>query len=415
MNDRMPLTIWYISKYVTPPYAAKVGSRGFFLLRDFVRVGHRAVLITSNSNHLATPPELTEPRLREMVDGVEVHWLRNWQYRGARSIGRMISWLDFEWRLWRMPKSDIPPPSVVIVSSLSLLTILNGLWLKQRYRCPLVFEVRDIWPLILIESGKISRWNPLVILLGWIERLGYRHADLIVGTMPNLTEHVHQVCGHERPVICIPQGLDPALLEPAQELPTEYVARYIPKCNLTVCHAGSIGVDNALETLLACARAMRDRTDIRFLIVGEGDLKRKFQRATADLPNVTFAPGVAKAAVQAVLAHADLLYFAVHKSPMLRFGQSLNKVIDYMVSGRPIVASYTGYPSMIDEAGCGSFIPAEDVAALRAEIERYALMSPAERNRIGKRGRDWVIKNRRFEALAAEYLRNLPLDDSLGA
>lgn len=408
----MSATVWYISKYVTPPYTAKVGARGFLLLREFVRAGHKAVLITSDSNHLATPPKISGPRLRETVDGVDVHWLRTWKYRGARSIGRMLSWLDFEWQLWRMPKSTLPRPDVVIVSSLSLLTILNGLWLRRKYRCKLVFEVRDIWPLTLTESGKISRWHPLVALLSVIERLGYRRADLVVGTMPNLVDHVREVSGQDRPVICIPQGLDPALLMQSGPLPDDYVSRYVPKDAFIMCHAGSIGADNALETLIATARKLQDRPDIHFLIVGEGYLKESFQRSAADLSNVTFAPGVPKASVQTVLAQADILYFAVHKSPLLRFGQSLNKVIDYMLSGKPIVASYTGFPSMINEADCGSFVPAENVDALRSEIERYAAMPTEERTRIGKRGRDWIMKHRRFDALAADYLRHLGLESA---
>ena len=92
------------------------------------------------------------------------------------------------------------------------------------------------------------------------------------------------------------------------------------------------------------------------------------------------------------------------------FGQSLNKLIDYMLSGKPIVGSYTGYPSMINEADCGSFVPAEDVYALRLEIERYAAMSGEERARIGERGSEWVLKNRQFKRLAADYMRNLGIE-----
>lgn len=380
------------------------------ILREFARQGHRAVLITSDSNHLAKPPKLQTRQLHETVDGVDVHWLRTWKYRHARSIGRVISWLDFEWQLWRMPKASMPRPDTIIVSSLSLLTILNGLWMRRRYRCKLVFEVRDIWPMVLTEAGKISRNNPFVVFLRWIERLAYRRADLIVGTVPNLGEHVAEVTGQRRPVLCIPQGLDPALLERPEPVSEEYINLHIPCGKFVVCHAGSIGADNALETLVACAREMRGRTDIHFLIVGEGYLKEHFQKMAADLPNMTFAPGVPKAAVQSVLVHADLLYFAVHKSPMLRFGQSLNKVVDYMLSGKPIVASFTGFPSMVNEAECGSFVPAEDVAALAAEIERYAAMSANERARMGERGREWLLENRRFEALAAWYLEYLGIE-----
>lgn len=407
----MSRTIWYISKYVVPPYAAKVGTRGFLLMREISKAGHKAVLITSDSNHLATPPEVRDRVMTEVVDGVTVHWLRTWKYKGARSIGRMVSWLDFEWQLLRMPKTDMPRPDVLIVSSLSLLTILTGLWLRRRHGCKLVFEVRDIWPMVLTEAGGVSRWNPLVILLAWIEKAGYRRVDLIVGTMPNLAEHVTEVTGQTRPVICIPQGVDPKLLEASGELPQGFIDAYIPEGKFIICHAGSIGADNALETLMACARDMTSRDDIHFLIVGEGYLKQQFQDMARDLPNVTFAPAVPKAAVQSVLARADLLYFAVHKSPMLRFGQSLNKVIDYMLSGKPIIASYTGYPSMINEADCGSFVPAGDVPALRSEIERYAAMVPEDRAEIGRRGRAWLLENRRFEFLAAEYLRHLGLED----
>ncbi|WP_405120539.1 glycosyltransferase family 4 protein [Pseudomonas leptonychotis] len=403
----MAINIWYISKYIAPAYAAKVGARGFLLLREFSRMGHKSVLITSDSNHLADTPKFEGAHLHERVDDVDVYWLKTKKYDGARSIARMLSWLDFEFRLWRMPKESLPKPDVLIVSSLSLLTIFNGLWLRRRYRCKLVFEVRDIWPMVLVEAGGISSLNPFIIFLGWVEKLGYKRADLIVGTIPNLKEHVKEVTGLQRPVVCIPQGLDDALLLAPEPLSDSYVSSYIPRDKFIVCHAGSIGADNALETLLDCARLMQGRSDVHFLIVGEGYLKAQFQEQTKDLVNITFAPRVPKPAVQSVLAFADVVYFAVHKSPLLRFGQSLNKVVDYMLSGKPIVASFTGFPSMINEAGCGSYVPAEDVNALRVEIERLADMSPQERSQMGELGREWILKNRRFEMLARDYLEHL--------
>lgn len=397
---------------MTPPRVAKVGSRGFLLLREFVRSGHKALLITSDSNHLADPPRLTTARKIEAVDGVEVHWLRTQKYSSARSAKRIASWLSFEWQLLRMPKRDLPPPDIVIVSSLSLLTIFNGLLLRRRYGCRLVFEVRDIWPLVLTTAGGVSTRHPAVRILGWVERLGYRRADLIVGTMPNLITHVREVSGSEKPVACIPQGLGDELLAPPAPLPDYYAETYIPSGKFIVCHAGSIGADNALETLISCARAMRERRDVHFLLVGDGYLKEAFRKICADLDNVTFAPPVPKEAVQSVLQHVDLVYFAVHQSPLMRFGQSLNKVIDYMLSGKPVLASFTGYPSMINEAECGTYVPAEDVPALCAEIERYAAMSPEQRARVGARGRAWLLRNRPYQKLAQDYLHILGVEQA---
>jgi len=400
----MNKSIWYISKYVAPSYAAKVSARGFLILTALAKKGYQCTLITSDSNHLINAPTFHGPIMQERVDDVGVSWLKTWKYKSARSLGRMVSWLDFEWQLFKMPKKMLPKPDVIIVSSLSLLTILNGLWLRWKYGSKLIFEVRDIWPMVLVASGGVNPHNPFVLLLSWLEKLAYKKADKVVGTMPNLSEHIYQVTGQKIEAACIPQGVDDGLLSKPVPLSNEYIDRYFPKDKFIVCHAGSIGADNALETFFSCARLMQDSQDIHFLIVGDGYLKEQFQKENYDLNNLTFAPRVEKMQVQSVLKHVDAVYFAVNTSPLWAYGQSLNKVIDYMLSGKPILASYTGYPSMINEADCGFFVPAEDVGALKVQVARLAKMSQEERSEMGRRGYKWVLENRRFEHLAMSYI-----------
>ena len=79
---------------------------------------------------------------------------------------------------------------MIIVSSLSILTLLNGLYLKRKYNCKLIFEIRDIWPLSAIEFGGFDKKNIFIKLLKFVEYLGYKYSDHIVGTMPNLGKHV---------------------------------------------------------------------------------------------------------------------------------------------------------------------------------------------------------------------------------
>lgn len=399
--------IWYVSKYVASPAKASAGGRGYLIMRELARLGHECVIITSNSNQLAEVPEMDEPYRLQRVDGLQLWWVNTLKYQVAKSMRRILSWLDFEWRLWRMPKATLPRPDAIIVSSLSLLTILNGFLMRRRYGARLVLEIRDIWPLTITEEGGFSPRNPLVRGLGWIERWGYRSADAVVGTMPNLGEHVADVLGKCKPTHCIPMGVDEATLAVGEELPLEYAEKYIPTGKFIVAHAGTIGITNALDTLLDCAEQMKDSPTVHFLVVGEGDLRAHYQQKYAHLPNLTFAPRVPKSMVQAVLAHCDLLYFSVHVSKVWRFGQSLNKVIDYMLAGKPVVASYTGFPSMINEADCGSYVPAGDVLALRRELVRYARMPADERAAVGARGRAWILANRQYPKLAKDYLKIL--------
>lgn len=396
--------VWYISKYLSFPKQGRVGLRAFLLLREMVKKGHRCVAFTSDSNHLIQPPQFSGTELQESIDGVEVCWVKTRKYRGAKSLGRVLSWLDFEWRLWRLPKKAFVPPDTVIVSSLSLLTIINGLLLRRRYKCRLIFEVRDIWPLTLVEEGGFSRFNPFVIALAMIEKLAYRASDAIVGTMPNLRQHVAEVSSSRKPVHCVPMGIELTTLATPPQLPDEYVSNYIPAGKFIVCHAGTVGITNALEVLLECAKAMRDDPDIYFLIVGDGDLKEYYRAAYGALPNIEFAPAVPKAMVQSVLAHCDLSYFSTHPSRVWAYGQSLNKVVDYMLAARPVVASYSGFQSMLNEAGSGTYVPSGDVAALASEIRRFAAMQQSDREAMGEAGRKWIVENRSYEKLAGDYI-----------
>lgn len=396
----MNQTVWYISKYVAPPHGDAAGGRAWELMRELVIRGHMGVVITSDASHLAVVPELKSAVFREHRDGIEVYWLRTFKAEAAKSWQRIVSWLHFEWRLLRLDKSSLPIPDVVIVSSLSLLTVLNGLLLKRRFRVPMVFEVRDIWPLTLTEEGGFDPGNFFVRVLSWIERLGYRRADAIVGTMPALGDHVREVLGEERDVRCIPMGYSTRVKDTDR---THGRRQPTPAGHLVVGYAGTVGATNALEVLFDAARLLRDDSRITLRVLGDGPLLSTFKEVAADLPHVVFVAKVPKDQVESELQKCDVLYLSTYPSRVWEFGQSLNKLVDYMLSGRPVLASFSGFPSMIDEAGSGMYVPAGDPVAVTQALRRFAAMSDGERDAMGERGRAWLLENRSYERLAADY------------
>jgi glycosyltransferase involved in cell wall biosynthesis len=105
---------------------------------------------------------------------------------------------------------------------------------------------------------------------------------------------------------------------------------------LIVCYAGGHGISNALDTFLDAAALMK-REDVTFVLVGHGPEKLRLKMKAAAERNVFFLPPVPKQAVPMLLSSADLLYIGWLKSPLYRFGVSPNKLLDYMMSGRPVV------------------------------------------------------------------------------
>ena len=316
----MKRTVWYISKYFDPKTTVSPGGRGWFLVEGLAGLGVDPVVITSDSNQLIEPPALDRKVTQETRDGVTLLWLKTMKYRSAKSIRRIFSWLHFEWNILTFDKSCLPKPEVIVVSSLSLLSVLSGLLLKRKYNCRLVFEVRDIWPLTLVEEGGFGKRNPFVLALSFVERLGYTRSDAIIGTMPNLSEHVRDVSGADTPVTFVPMGISESHVAEQSDLDPGYVREFLSSTRMKVVHAGTIGITNALDVFFEAAVELQECVDIEFIVVGDGPLKHFYAEKYAKCENIVFAPKVDRNQVQAVLAECDVVFFSVFPSKMWDYG-----------------------------------------------------------------------------------------------
>jgi len=313
-----------------------------------------------------------------------------------------LSWFDFEVKLFRFDRSKIEPPNVVVVSSLSLLTIIYGIFLKKLYGCKLVFEVRDIYPLTLTDELGVSRWNPFVVFLGWLEKIGYKKADLIVGTMPNLKDHVKTVIGNEKDVFHSPLGIHDRWSHDLER--STSVDSFFPKTTkFIVGYAGSMGVSNALNAFVDAVTVLSKTDGIYFVMVGDGDLKPLYVEKLSGLNNVRIGSKISQQDIPYFLSRCDILYLATHESRVWKYGQSLNKLVDYMMAGKPVVASYSGYQSMLNEANAGVFVPTDDVDSIVDAIRFFKDMSEEERNLYGSRGKKWVEENHYYKNIASRY------------
>lgn len=399
----MPQNLWYITKYFVPEEGASSGSRGWYLVNGLNTEKYRTTVFTSDANMFLKSEVRDDDFSEEVKDGLRIVFLNTLKYTTARSFRRILGWLHFELKLFLLPKHSFPKPDIILVSSLSIFTITNGLYFKWRYKCPLIFEVRDIWPLTLTAEGGVSRFHPIIIVISLLERIGYLGSDKIIGTMPNLSEHVAKVTKKNLPVSCLPMGVSDFQISDCRPEPHAFKDKYFNSEKLSIIYAGTIGITNALDTFFDAAKLCSQAKDIEFVVIGDGDLKEKYMEMTSDLKNVRFAPHVPQNQVQAVLENADVLYFSTFRSEVWRYGQSLNKLVDYMLSGKPIVASYSGYPSMVNEANCGWFVEAENPSALAEAFFELSNMSAAERAKIGQRGRKWILENRPYSKLAANF------------
>ena len=396
-------SVWIISKYGSPSKYG-VTSKPYRTARYLSEKGIATLLISSDSNHLAKYPN-SKIRFNFEREEKLIHvWIKTLKYKRSASIRRIMSWLAFEWHLFRLEKNELIKPEIVIVSSLSLLSILNGLLLKKKYNCKLVFEIRDIYPLTLTEELGVSASNPLVYVMKKVEKKGYGKSDLIVGTMPNLEEHVKDVLGYDKRVFFSPLGINDYWNNTLTK--SKQVDDLFTDCHdsIIVGYSGSMGITNALESYISAIEQLQYRTDLFFIFIGQGDLKEKYRQRLMQFDNVVFGPKINQDEVPYFLSKCDILYLSTFPTKIWNYGQSMNKLVDYMMAGKPTVASYSGYPSMLNEASSGVFVEPNSVEAIIEAIITYANMDRVDRQAIGQRGKEWIMANYDNNTVCRRYL-----------
>lgn len=395
----MKKTLWVISKYANAPNEKLGTSRVFQYAQKFAQMGYEVKLISSRSNGARTskvPGLFTSQQMGQM----EYVQLNGPLINLGFSIKRILSWFIFEWNLRRFFHRQNDKPDVVLVSSLSLLTALNGIYLKKKFNVRFILEIRDIWPLSLVELSSLKMSNPLVKILGWVEKRAYKNADHIVGSMPNLKAHVGEIIGNIEKVSFVPMAFNPEFYKYQEKLP-ESMQNKIPKDQFIVGYAGTIGNANAMETLLESISYLND-TDIYICILGDGPLKETYEQKYAS-DQLIFLGKTEKEKVQDFLSHCDLLVNTWHPSKLYRYGVSPNKWIDYMYARKPIIVAYDGFQSIINEAGCGEFIEAENPKLLAEKIKAYSKKSKEELEEIGFRGKRYLEDHLSLDILAEKY------------
>jgi glycosyltransferase involved in cell wall biosynthesis len=165
---------------------------------------------------------------------------------------------------------------------------------------------------------------------------------------------------------------------------------------------------NSLETILDAAAELkkRGRGDIKLLLIGSGqDRDAIISRARElALDNVEFPAAVPKKEISTAMTLADAFIYGLRDLPLYRYGISLNKLTDYLASGRPIIFFGRSTYDPVAEARAGFSVPPGDPVAIANAIEKLAVLSPQERKAMGERGRDYLLGHHNIPNLAERFL-----------
>jgi glycosyltransferase involved in cell wall biosynthesis len=385
--------------------------RPFYLSREWIRDGHDVTIVAASYSHLRQQnPRVLESWTEESVDGLRYIWLRTPAYHGnglarVRNIASFTKSLCVHGR--RLAAQFAP--DVVIASSTYPFDIFPARSIATAKGAKLIYELHDLWPLSPMELGHMNRWHPFIIATQFAEDYVCRHSDVVVSLLPNAYLHLETRGLARGKFVHIPNGvaLEDQVEAAAAVLPAEHQV-LLDELRLAgafvLLYAGAHGLLNNLHIALEAADRLRNEL-ISFVFVGQGPERSMLQhRAQAlSLKNVYFLPPVAKSAVPSLLAGADALFLSFSPQPLFRFGISPNKLMDYMLAAKPIVAAMAAGNNPVEEHNCGITVAPDDPIALARAICKLRALPASERAAMGERARRAVELTYSYRTLARRF------------
>jgi glycosyltransferase involved in cell wall biosynthesis len=401
--------VWIVNHHADPPDG--FATRSFDIARRLVERGHPTTVFVSNFNHyrFANVRQL-EWRLwrSERIEGVTMVWIRTAGYRGNdwRRIMNMLSFASLAF-LAGLTRSE--KPAVVIGVTVHPLAALAGYYLARVKRARFLVEVTDLWPETLIQFGRIRRGSISARSLLRLERFLYRKAEKIIMLWRDTGAYVESLGVSSDKIIWLPHGVE--------------MARYATLAPydggidrpFRVVYLGSFVSGMSLETIIDAAAILkgRSRHDIEIDLVGAGTLKGQMIGRVAELglDNVAFPEPVAKAEIATAMSRSDAFIYGLQDLPLYQYGMSLNKLMDYLASLRPIIFFGKSSYDAVAIAGAGISVPPGDAMTVADAIELMADLDPATRIEMGVRGREYLLKYHTIPALTDRLLAALAEPD----
>jgi glycosyltransferase involved in cell wall biosynthesis len=392
--------VWVINQFAGNP-GSGWGERHFYLARYWKEAGFDVKIITGSFNHMFNVlPDVKGLYLQEAYEGVDFIWVKTPKYH-PRSVKRFFSMLVFARNVLKLPVEKFGKPSTIIVSSMPIFPIWSGIRLKRKFGAKLIFEIRDIWPLTLQLLGGYSTNHPVVRFIGWFEKIGYRESDVVVSLLPNAREHFEGVARQKVNFKYIPNGIDEDLLK-AEELPADFTNK-IPGDKFIIGYTGTLGLANALQYFLGAAELLKNDPRFFFVIVGDGYLKNELEAKSSSWGNMLFLPKIRKNQVQKILRHFDACFVGWSDTPLYQHGVSANKYFDYMLAGKPILASCNLIKEPVELSGCGIIVKPGSAETIKDGLIRLYNMPGAEREKMGEKGLAYVKEFHNIKNLADSY------------
>jgi len=275
---------------------------------------------------------------RENYHGSAVVRTFIWPTQSAGMVKRLLCYFSFVFSSAALGSVLLDEPDYILTESPPLFLGISGFLLSRWKRARWIFNVSDLWPesavcLGVLKSGLALRLSES------LEAFFYRQAWLVSGQSSEIIQNIKKRFSGV-PTFYLPNGVDTQKFHPNCSTPeTRSLLKSGRGC--VVLYAGLHGLAQGLEQIIEVADQLKMDTSIRFVLVGDGPVKRSLvrQAEARGLKNMQFLDPMPLDQMPALIAAADIVLVPLKtRIP----GAVPSKLYEAMSAGRALVVIASG-------------------------------------------------------------------------
>ena len=401
------MNVWIINHYAMRMYEDLSG-RHFWLSKILIENNHKPLLIGSSNNHFSK----REFNIRgyNSNGGIDFFFLKGISYK-SNGFWRVADMLLFSLKLLLKSKKIvlINKPDIIIASSPHLLSLLGASLLAKKFRVPLITEYRDLWPESMIAYGVIRSSSFVAKLLYRLERFLYKVSTYIVMTWEGGTDYLQNVHGFDESVTNktyhISNGVSLNQFDKSINNYSDKKLMAISSERIVFTYTGSISKVNDLIVLVKAFELIASKgVNVELKIYGNGTQKVLINQYIQNnsISNVSYMGSIKKEEVPEVLKKSDINVLHNKSTRLDAYGQSQNKLFEYLAAGRPVFQTYKNNYSIVDRYSAGYLVEHQTVESI-AEMIQFIVEDVKNHKRLGSNARS-AAANYDYNKLFTKYI-----------
>ncbi len=347
-----------------------------------------------------------------LYDGkVKIHRFRLMR-EGKNPFGRFLRYLlcNIKQYFLAIKEKDIDiiySSSTPPIQGILCVLVKRRLEKKYQHTIPIIYNLQDIFPDSLVNTGMTKKGSILWKIGRIIENFTYRNADKIIVISEGFKKNIMKKGCPEEKIEVIPNWVDISGIKsiPRQLNPLVTELSINPS-KFIVLYAGNFGRAQGADIVLKAARRLIDEDKIQFVIFGGGS---EFQDALRyvkqnNLTNVIIKPLLPQERVSEVYSLGDVAIITCKEG----FGASCvpSKTWSIMACETSILASFdlnSELCQLIQKVQCGVCILPSNVEKLTSKIIELSRNNELLNN--GIKGRQYLEKYINKEICLEKYIK----------